>query len=124
MFEKICIGALGAISVIFIALYCVCRIELQYLRNRLDEIIANYATVKTAQQSVIDGLGDLTDKLAGVTSEVSVISAGIGAVKDSISDISSRISDAQEAVNSSADAINEQQSILDRIQKEGQQGDS
>lgn len=124
MFEKICIGLLGAISVIFIALYFFCRVELQCVRSRLDEIIANYATVKTAQQSVIDGLGDLTDKLAGVTSEIGTISAGIGAVKDSIISISNRISDAQGAVSSSADAINEQQSILDRIQKEGNQGDS
>jgi len=124
MFEKICIGILGVISAVFIALYYFCRIELQYVRSRLDEIIGNYAAVATTQQSVIDGLSDLSDGLAGVTSEIGSISAGIGAVKDSISDISDRISDAQGAVGTSQQLIDEQQSILDRIQKEGQSGDS
>jgi len=124
MFEKICIGSLGVVSAVFIALYYFCRIELQYLRGRLDEIIGNYTAVATAQQSIIDGLDDLSNELAGVTSEIGTISNGIGAVKDSISDISNRISDAQGAVSSSSDLIAEQQQLLNRIQNEGQQGDN
>jgi methyl-accepting chemotaxis protein len=124
MFEKICIAILGVVSVVFVALYYFCRVELQYLRSRLDKLITNYATVATAQQSIIDGLGTISNELAGVATEVSGISSGIGTVKDSIAAISDRISDAQRAVGTSADLIDEQQSILSRIQKEGQQGDS
>jgi len=124
MFEKICIGILSVISAVFIALYCFCRIELQSLRSGLDKIIANYATVETAQQSIIAGLGSLSNELAGVTAEIGAISNGIGAVKDSIGDISSRISYAQGAVSTSQQLIDEQQLILGRIQKEGQQGNS